>query len=293
VKKTFFPRKDFKVRRKTLPRLLLAFTQIDDDPHRSRHVLPERPRPIRTKREQRIDHGGATFARQAIGDLRQIRLQRCNDRSRTDRRQIVEMAFRQKTSHRNAKARCLSTKIVGNRVVHRTEEHHSPIVGGSDGTEGQQRLQYRILRLAEGIVETAGWHKEHRQVWATDRARQTVELDLHHFRRARRQQENDRRMMVGDNLINDPIQFRLLFREVGFFDQRNAEAWTGENHDAEHILEQMGAGMRTKHEKETVLNLLVQPPHAGQTAKTMVRAIFPDHCCRHGITFWSEVRVRG
>ena len=60
--------------------------------------------------------------------------------------------------------------------------------------------------------------------------------------------------------------------KILFFHDRGGEARLGKDHHAGRGLNQMGAGARTHHEEERVLDLSMQPDDAGQPAEHLALA---------------------
>jgi hypothetical protein len=105
----------------------------------------------------------------------------------------------------------------------------------------------------------------------------SLEVNLHDFRSTRREKKNHRRVVIGLDFTDDFLKARLLLRKITLLHESNAEAGLGKDHHTESILQEMGAGMRSKNKKKAVLDLLIHPANTGKTTKTVCNVIFLDY----------------
>ena len=118
-------------------------------------------------------------------------------------------------------------------------------------------------------------------VLAFGRTRQ-VELDDFGWARAHQEQQTD----VGSarqQLADHAVKFFVYIGQTGqitLVDDGGAKAGLGKNHHARCRLDQVGAGARAHHQKESVLDFAVQPDDAGEAAKNFTLAAFDQ---RHDV----------
>ncbi len=127
------------------------------------------------------------------------------------------------------------------------------------------------------VIEHPGAAAEH----AVQPLRRTVQIELDDFRRTRtdQKQQLDVRTTL-EQAANHAIELVVgvgQTGEVAVVDDGCGEPWLGEDHHARRRLDQVGAGARTDHQEERILDLAVQPDDAGQAAKHLALTALAQH----------------
>ena len=85
---------------------------------------------------------------------------------------------------------------------------------------------------------------------------------------------------TGEQRVDHPVEFVVHIgqaRQVALVDDGRAEARLGKHHHPGRRLKQVGAGARSDHEEEGVLDLAVQPDNAGEAAEDLALAALAQH----------------
>ena len=106
-------------------------------------------------------------------------------------------------------------------------------------------------------------------------------IKLDHFRWAGPHQEQHADIRPAlDQARYHAVQFFIRIRqpsEITFFNDGGSESGLGENHDASCGLQQMRAGAAADHQKESILNLAMQPDNAGQATENLALTAFTQN----------------
>ena len=96
---------------------------------------------------------------------------------------------------------------------------------------------------------------------------------------------------AGDQLIDHPIEFFVSVGEAGeiaFLHDRGGESGFGEDHHAGGRLDEVGAGPRSDHEEERILDLAMEPDDAGQSAEHFALAALAQNGALRGKPWRSD-----
>ena len=240
-------------------------------------------RAIGTEREQGCQAlGAATF--ELLGRLAQKGLGQQEAGVRPDGGHLGRATRREEGHPGQAHGVEQALELVLDDIRQGSHDHEAGLGRGIHGHFVQQGRQAGILALREGGLDAAAGIVHDPQV-RTIPAGQALggpgQVELDDLRRTGPDEEQDADVgAAGEQLGHHAVQFLIGVghaREIALFHDRGGEAGLREHHHPGCGLDQVGAGARTDHEEEGVLDLAMQPHDPGQATEDLALAALPQH----------------